>query len=180
MTELALHILDIAQNSISAQASLIEIIIYEDVKTDLLTIEIIDNGKGMNEKEVMKATDPYFTSRTTRKVGLGLPLFKQAAEQCAGSFSLQSFPGKGTKVKASMQHSHIDRQPIGDMPGTIALLASSNPDIDFIYKHITNKGRFTFDTREVKTELDQIPMTHPKVIKFIREMIQENLDTITN
>jgi hypothetical protein len=180
MTELALHILDIVQNSISAKASFIEITIHEDIKTDLLTIEITDNGNGMNEKELQNAFDPYFTTRTTRKVGLGLPLFKQAAELCSGSFFLESEPGKGTKVKASMQYSHIDRQPLGDLAGTIALLVSSNPAIDFIYDHTTNKGQFLFDTRAVKSELGHIPITHPKVTKFIREMIQENLEDLNN
>ena len=180
MTELALHILDIAQNSIVAKASLIEIIINEDANADRLTFEIKDNGKGMSEKEVQHATDPYFTSRTTRKVGMGLPLFKQATEQCVGTFILKSQVGKGTQVKASMQLTHIDRQPLGDMAGTMALLVSSNPNIEFVYKHITNKGEYVFDTREVKSELGNVPITNPKVIKFIKEMIQENLNEITH
>ena len=180
MTELALHILDIVQNSISAKATLIEIVIQEDVQEDRLTIEINDDGKGMSQKEAENATDPYFTSRTTRKVGMGLPLFKQAAEQCAGTFTLQSQLGKGTQVKASMQLTHIDRQPLGDMAGTIALLASSNPGIDFIYKHITNKDEFIFDTREIKSELDGVSISNPKIVRFIREMIQENLDELTH
>ena len=180
MTELALHILDIVQNSIVAKASLIEININEDINTDSLTIEIIDNGKGMSEDEVKRATDPYFTSRTTRKVGMGLSLFKQATEICAGTFTLESKLGIGTKVTSIMQYSHIDRQPLGDIAGTISLLVSSNPDIDFIYKHITNKGDYILDTKAIKEELDDVSITNPKVIKFIREMIQENLKEITN
>lgn len=180
MTELALHILDIVQNSIAAEAGLIEITINEDTANDLLSIEIKDNGRGMNENEVKNATDPYFTSRTTRKVGMGLPLFKQAAELCAGSLALKSKPGKGTEVKATMQLSHIDRQPLGDMAGTMALLVSSNPDIDFIYNHLTNKGHYHFNTMEVKAELGGVPITNPKITRFIREMIQENLHEIHN
>ena len=180
MTELALHILDIVQNSIVAKATLIEISIMEDKEEDLLTIEIADNGKGLSENEVRMATDPYFTSRTTRKVGMGLPLFKQAAELCSGTFSLESRLGIGTKVKASMQYNHIDRQPLGDIAGTISILISSNPAIDFIYKHITNKGEYMLDTNAIKAELGNVPVTNPKVIKFIREMIQENLKEIMN
>jgi signal transduction histidine kinase len=179
MTELALHILDIAQNSITAQANLIEITIKEDHKADLLTIVITDNGKGMNEEEVKKATDPYFTSRTTRKVGMGLSLFKQAAELCAGTLTLESVPGIGTKVKASMQYSHIDRQPLGDIAGTLVLLISSNPTINFIYKQITNKGNYILDTKAIKQELGDVSINNPKVVKFIREMIQENIHEIT-
>jgi len=166
MTELALHILDIVQNSIVAKATVIEISMMEDTEKDLLTIEIADNGKGMSEDEVRMASDPYFTSRTTRKVGMGLPLFKQAVELCAGTFTIESKPGIGTNVKASMQYTHIDRQPIGD--------------IDFIYKHITNSGEYILDTIAIKNELENISLTNPKVIKFIREMIQENLKEITN
>lgn len=180
MTELALHILDIVQNSISAKATLIEILIHEDVLEDKLTIEINDNGKGMSKEEVENASDPYFTSRTTRKVGMGLSLFKQAVEQCAGTFALQSQLGKGTQVKASMQLTHIDRQPLGDMAGTVALLASSNPGIDFIYRHITNSDEFLFDTREIKSELDGVSISNPKIVRFMREMIQENLDELTH
>jgi len=180
MTELALHILDIVQNSIVAKATVIEISMMEDTEKDLLTIEIADNGKGMSEDEVRMASDPYFTSRTTRKVGMGLPLFKQAVELCAGTFTIESKPGIGTNVKASMQYTHIDRQPIGDIAGTITLLISSNPTIDFIYKHITNSGEYILDTIAIKNELENISLTNPKVIKFIREMIQENLKEITN
>ena len=180
MTEISLHILDIVQNSIAAHASLIRITINEDLRGDVLTIEITDDGKGMTKEELKLAADPYFTSRTTRKVGLGLSLFKQAVEQCSGSFSIDSQPGVGTKVTASLQYAHIDRQPLGDMAGVVSLLASSNPSIDFIYKHISNKNEFMLDTREIKEQLDGISIANPKVKKFIREMIQENLNDINN
>lgn len=179
MTELSLHILDIVQNSIAAQANLIEITVIQDQKADIVTIEITDNGKGMNEEQVKKATDPYFTSRTTRKVGMGLSLFKQAAELCNGALTIESKSGIGTKIKVFMQYSHIDRQPLGDIAGTIVLLISSNPTIDFIYKQITNKGTYVLDTKAIKKELGDVPITNPKVVKFIREMIQENIYEIT-
>jgi hypothetical protein len=179
MTELALHILDIVQNSITGKATLIEITIHEDRKEDLLTIEIEDNGKGMNECEVKVAIDPYFTSRTTRKVGMGLSLFKQAAELCKGTLKLESTPGAGTKVKVDMQYSHIDRQPLGDIAGTIVLLISANPLIDFIYRHFTNEGSYVLDTKTIKDELGDVSIADPKIKKFIREMIQENLNEIT-
>jgi anti-sigma regulatory factor (Ser/Thr protein kinase) len=178
MTELSLHILDIVQNSIVAGATLIEIKITEDLRTDKLIIEISDNGKGMDENATKRAVDPYATSRTTRKVGLGLPLFKLAAEQCNGMLQIESKPGVGTKVTTTMQLNHIDRQPMGDISGVITLLVSANPAIDFVYEHITNKGEYVFETKAIKKELDDVPITNREVIKFICEMIQENLKEI--
>jgi len=180
MTELSLHILDIVQNSIVAKASLINIIIDENLKNDELMIQIIDNGNGMNQDELKRATDPFYTTRTTRKVGLGLSLFKQAAIRCSGSFTLESEPKIGTKIKATMQHSHIDRQPLGDIAGVIALLASSNPSVDFIYKHSTKQGEYIFDTREIKAQLSELSISNPKINKFLRAMIRENLHEIKN
>lgn len=178
MTELALHIMDIMQNSIMADASCIELRIYENRKEDLLSIEMIDNGFGMDSTTVAAVTDPYFTTRTTRKVGMGLSLFKQAAEQCGGSFHLESEPGVGTRMVVTMQQSHIDRQPMGDMAGVISLVVAANQEIDIVYNHITESGGFTFDTRQIKRMLDDISITDPKIVKFIREMIQENLTEI--
>ena len=111
---------------------------------------------------------------------MGLSLFKSAAEQCSGTFNITSEPGLGTKVAVTMQYAHLDRQPLGDIAGTIALLASSNPYTDFIYNHITNSGEYTFNTKEIKTELQDVSITNPKVIKFIREMIQENIKEINH
>jgi anti-sigma regulatory factor (Ser/Thr protein kinase) len=178
MTELALHIMDIMQNSIMANASRIELRIYENHTEDMLIIEIIDNGYGMDSTTVNKAIDPFFTSRTTRKVGMGLPLFKQAAEHCGGSFHIESEPGVGTRMTVTMKESHIDRQPMGDIAGVIMLVVSANPEIDFVYKHETEEGEFVFDTKQIKRILEDVSITDPKVIRFIREMIQENLNEI--
>jgi anti-sigma regulatory factor (Ser/Thr protein kinase) len=179
MTELALHIMDIMQNSIMANANRIELRIYENLSEDMLLIEIIDNGYGMDSTAINMSIDPFFTTRTTRKVGMGLPLFKQAAEQCQGSFHIESEPGVGTRLVVTMKRSHVDRQPMGDLPGVMSLIVASNPDIDFVYKHTTEEGEFIFDTKKIKQILEDISITDPKVLRFIREMIRENLAEIS-
>jgi signal transduction histidine kinase len=148
MEDLSLHILDIAENSISGSAKRIEIRIEEDPGSDMLTIEIKDDGKGMDEQTLQKAIDPFFTTRTTRRVGLGLPLLAQAARQTDGKIELDSKPGHGTTVKATFSLSHLDRQPMGDIQETIRTLVAGHPEIDFLYEHKTNDSIYRFDTRE--------------------------------
>jgi hypothetical protein len=178
MTELSLHILDLVQNSITAKASLIEIKVLEDDETNHLSIEIIDNGTGMDNERLQKVSDPFFTTRKTRKVGLGLSLFRQAAEQCNGSLTISSQLHKGTTVKVVMDNKHVDKQPMGDIPGVISLMVSANPTLDFTYTHITGKGTYLFTSKEVKQVLEDVPVNDPKVVKFMKAMIQDNLNEI--
>jgi signal transduction histidine kinase len=148
MEDLSLHILDIAENSIASSARRIEIRIEEDPGSDLLAIEIKDDGKGMDEQTLQKALDPFFTTRTTRRVGLGLPLLAQAARQTDGKIELASKPGQGTTIKATFSLSHLDRQPLGDIQETISTLVAGHPEIDFLYEYKTNDSIYHFDTRE--------------------------------
>jgi len=148
MEDLSLHILDIAENSISGSAKTIEIRIDEDRTKDLLTIEIKDDGKGMDEQTLQKALDPFFTTRTTRRVGLGLPLLAQSARESGGEIELNSEPGRGTIVKATFVHSHVDRRPMGDIDETIRTLVAGHPEIEFLYEHKTNGSIYHFDTRD--------------------------------
>jgi len=148
MEDLSLHILDIAENSISASAKRIEIRINENQAKDLLTIEIKDDGKGMDEQTLQKVLDPFFTTRKTRKVGLGLSLLAQAARESDGKIELSSAPGKGTTVKAVFCLSHLDCKPIGDIHETIRTLLAGHPGIDFLYEHKKNNSLYCFDTRE--------------------------------
>lgn len=175
MKDLSLHILDIAQNSISANATLVEIEITEDQKSDVLKIMIRDNGCGMGPEMLKKAIDPFFTTRTTRKVGLGLSLLKQNAERSGGKFKISSEEGKGTEVEAVFQYSNIDRPPLGDIAGTIALVASAKESTNVIFKYKTGNQEYIFNTLEVKNILDGIPISDAKVFNFIKEMIKENL-----
>lgn len=178
MKDLSLHILDIVQNSIVAGASLIQVDIDEQTNANSLVIRISDNGKGMDEETLKKVTDPYYTSRTTRKVGLGIPLFKQNAELTGGSLKLSSSPGAGTVLEAHFQHQHLDRPPLGDIAGVMVILVSANPELDFIYAHQLNQKNYTFDTREIKEVLEGIPLNEPEVVKMLRNMIKENLSEL--
>jgi len=178
MLELSMHILDIAENSIRAAAKLIEICIREDISGDTLTIEIIDDGKGMNPIKTRKVLDPFFTTKKVRNVGLGLPLLEQAAKAADGRLSLKTEEGKGTHVMTLFKNSHIDRQPLGSMSDTITTLVAGNPDIDFIYTHEKGGRAFKLDTREIRKQLDGVPLSNARVLRFIKEFIEEGLKEI--
>ena len=174
LTELSLHILDIAENSTRANASFIEIDVTIKPNEDMLSITIVDNGCGMNAEQLAQVTDPFFTTRTTRKIGLGIPFFKQAAESTLGSFSITSILGKGTTVNAVFGYSHIDRMPLGDLNSTIHTLLLMHPECDFLYRYRVNEKMFTLDTREFKEILQGIPFHTPEVSAYIKEYLQEN------
>lgn len=178
MKELSLNVLDIAQNSVVANASLIIIETAEDTAADLLTIIITDNGKGMTEEQVARVIDPFYTTRTTRKVGLGIPLYKMAAEMTGGSFEIKSEPGVGTTVTATFVLSSVDRMPIGDMEGTVEALIQMNPELDFVYNRKKDGAEFTLDTRELREMLDGVPLNNPDVGVWIKEYLAENLQAI--
>lgn len=178
MRELALHILDIAENSISAKATMIEIIVFIDTNDDQLSITIKDNGKGIDQETLMNIVDPFVTSRTTRRVGLGIPMFKAAAEACNGSFSIESELGKGTIVRADFQNSHIDRMPLGNMADTLTTLLVGTPEVHWILNYSKDGKTFVFDDQPIKAELDGVPLSEPEVLKFIRSYIQQGIDGI--
>jgi signal transduction histidine kinase len=173
MEDLSLHILDIAENSVAAKADKIVIRIIEDMKKDLLSIEIIDNGVGMDKGTLKKALDPFYTSKTVRRFGFGLSLLSEAAKAANGHLSVQSEKGKGTKTKAVFQHSHIDRQPLGDISQTIMTLIIGNPDIDFIFEHKKNDHASSLDTKKLKQELDEMPINSLAGIRMIRESLKK-------
>ena len=154
MEDLSLHILDIAENSVRAGANLIKITIDEDINKDILTIEIEDNGEGMDEETLEKVTDPFFTSKTVRKVGLGVSLLKEAARMAGGDLEITSSPGEGTNLRATFQHSHIDRKPIGDMTATMITLIFGNRDTRFIYSHKRNGRSFHADSERLFNEFN--------------------------
>ena len=178
MNELSLHILDICQNSIKADANLIRIIVEEDLKNDFYKIFIGDNGHGMSEKTLSEVSDPFFTTRSTRKVGLGVSLFKMAADMCNGNFSVDSIEGKGTVVTALFEHSHIDRAPLGDIGETIMILILNEKDIDIYYEHIFNNKIYIFDTREIRKVLGGIPFTEYSVILWIKDNIVNGIKNL--
>ena len=175
MREISLHIIDIAENGIAADADLIKIKISESRLKNLLEINVSDNGKGIPPELINKVTDPFFTSRSTRRVGLGLSLFQEAAGRCGGEFILKSREGKGTEVSASFVLDHIDLAPLGDLAGSIICLIMGNPGVDFVYTHIYNQRSFTIDTRDIKKELDGVPINRPEVLRYIEDMIKVSI-----
>lgn len=178
MKDLSLHILDIVQNSIRAKAKLIRIEITERPGEDQLIITITDDGVGMSPEQLKQAIDPFYTSRTTRKVGLGLSLLKQNAEMTNGSFHIESDPGVGTKVKVVFGMNHLDRPIMGDLTGTLLLLICSSEEVDYVFKHQTPMGEFELDTRIIRQTLENVSITHPDVRAFLKEMLRGNLEQI--
>jgi anti-sigma regulatory factor (Ser/Thr protein kinase) len=178
MKDLSMHIMDILQNSTRAGASEVTLEVLEDAAADTLTIRFIDNGCGMDAETVQKVINPFFTTRTTRKVGLGLPLLKQNTEQTGGNLDIQSEKGKGTTVTAVFGRSHLDRPPMGDLAGTVVLTASAYPNIRFIFHYHNADTDYVFDTDEVNEALDGISIQEPEVIQYLKEMIQENIGNV--
>ena len=175
MRELSLHLLDIAENSVAAGALNITIRVHEDLVTDRMFLSVEDDGKGMDAETAAKIVDPFVTSRTTRKVGLGLPLLKEAAEFCNGALNIDSEPGKGTLVVVTFQHSHIDRMPLGDLASTIITLLVSSPEIHWIFEYQVNNECFTLDDAPIKKELEGIPLTDPLVLGYLRELVNQGV-----
>jgi anti-sigma regulatory factor (Ser/Thr protein kinase) len=176
--DLSLHILDIVENSIRAEASRIEIHIVEDEERDLLSITIQDNGRGMEQDTLEKVLDPFTTTRNTRRVGLGLPLLAESARRTGGDITVHSEVGKGTTVRADFQYSNIDRIPIGNMIDTLMTLFVGNPEVDFSYTHTRGDKQFALDSADVKSQLEDVPLSHPEVVKTIREYLQEGFEEI--
>jgi len=181
MREIALHLLDIAENSVAADAHTIHLTVCEDLHHDRLTASVTDDGRGMDAEMVAKVVDPFVTSRTTRKVGLGIPLFKAAAEACNGGLMIQSELGKGTRLEVEFQHSHIDRMPLGDIASTLLTLIVAYANIRWIFHYTAvpangvQPEEFTLDTQALLSELGDIPLSEPVVLAFLRETIESGI-----
>ena len=175
MRELSLHILDIAENGVTAGADCIQILVEEVHRDDHLKIVIQDNGSGLPPEKRDKLTDPFVTTRTTRRVGLGLPLLAAAAQRCNGDFKVTSEAHKGTRVVATFQFNHIDRAPLGDIASTITTLIMGNSDIDFVYTHTIDQREFNLDTREIKAQMEDLSLSDPLVIHQLTKTIRTSL-----
>lgn len=178
MLELSLHILDIVENSTRAGAKRIYIDIMEDSDRDLLSLEIRDNGCGMSQEVLKKVMDPFFTTKTVRNVGLGIPMLAQAAERTGGRFTIESKGGEGTRVIAEFRLNHPDRQPLGDMASTLATMVAGNTDVDFIYRHRHDGLEYVLDTQAIRKEIGDVPMNHVEVLGFIKNHVQSGLEEI--
>lgn len=178
MKELSLHILDIVQNSVRAKATEVELIVNEDLTKNILEIIIKDNGKGMPKELIEQIKNPFATTRTTRKVGLGIPLLLEAAQRCDGDLDIQSEEGVGTILKTYFKHNHIDRAPMGDLVNTITMLILSSPEIRYIFTYSINSKDFTMDTKEVQDILGGVPINDLTVIKWLEDYLNENIGAL--
>ncbi len=178
MQEISLNILDIVQNSVRAGAKTIDVEVYEDTGEDVLFFSVNDDGCGMSEEMVQRVMDPFVTTRTTRKVGMGISLLRSAAQATGGDVELTSEVGKGTFIKATFSYGHIDRQPLGSMADTMTALITMNEAIDFCYKHTFNKHVFEFNTKEMKEILGEVPLSDPTVAAWLKDYIDEGVSNI--
>ena len=175
-----MHILDIVQNSISAGATLVTLTVDESPAEDLLTIAVGDNGRGMTPEQVSRLADPFFTSRTTRRVGMGIPLLMDSARQSGGDVRIESEPGKGTEVTAVFGYSNIDRPPLGDVANALMLLVSSNPDLDFLFTYRYDGEEFLFHTADVRDVFGKDALRNLTIIRNLEKMIKDNMREIRN
>lgn len=173
MRELSLHLLDIVQNSLEAGANLIEMRVVEDKLRDQFVLEVCDNGRGMSEQELLKAQDPFYTTRTTRKVGLGLSLLKANCQATGGDLFLESKPKEGTIVKAVLGLSHIDRPPLGDLVATMVTLVAGSTEVDFRLERRSETIDYCVDTRDLRRELGDVPLNNSQVISWLTEYLTE-------
>jgi hypothetical protein len=192
--DLSQHILDIVENGVTAGADLLHIDIQEDLSNDYLSIKIVDNGRGMDADILKRVADPWVTTRTSRRVGLGIPFLKQTAEMCGGHFEIQSEVGRGTVTQATFQHSHIDRPPLGDVASTVLCLIVGHPDVDVVYHHeviadVTTSAIadtaggthrvFELDTREIREVLgEDVPFSDPEVLAFLRSTLEDGVASL--
>lgn len=179
MEELCYHIIDIAQNSVAANSKNVYILLDDSTRADQIVIEVKDDGRGMDAQTMQNVQDPFYTTKSYKKVGLGIPLLKQAAQDCGGDFRMESEPGKGTLVFTSFQKSHIDTPPIGDLKNTIFTLIVSTEGANVDFTYATDLGRFNISIAQVKEQIGELHLTHPDVMKFLREYIEENVGKLT-
>ncbi len=175
MRELSLHLLDLVENSLEAGASLVDIRVIEDSVRNRLIIEVDDNGRGMEAATVTRVSDPFYTTRTTRSVGMGIPLLRAAAQRCNGELWVTSRPGEGTHVRAEFQRDHIDRAPLGDLKGTLMGILLSNRASDVRFAYSVDGRQFTLDTRELRDALGDVPLSHPRVRAWLDQYVDEGL-----
>jgi hypothetical protein len=177
--DLSQHILDIVENSVNAGASLVHLDIEQDLAHDRLSICVRDDGRGIDPTMLVAITDPWVTTRTTRRVGLGIPFFKQTAEMCEGDFEIESHPGQGTKICATFRWSHIDRPPVGALGDTLICIIVGYPQVNFVYHHRVDDQVFEFDTREIREILgDDVPLSDPDVLAFVKGALREGMEEI--
>lgn len=176
MQEISLHILDLIQNSIEAGATCISLSIEENQRENLFLVKIADNGRGISPETIDLVSDPFYTTRNTRKVGLGISLFSMTCRQSGGELKIKSSPGRGTELNGKMEYDHWDRPPLGDIVGTVTSILAANPEMDFRYNHKYNGREFYFSTGQIREILEEsIPINDIKILGWLKEYLSEQL-----
>ncbi|MBE3589109.1 MAG: ATP-binding protein [Thermoanaerobacteraceae bacterium] len=178
MEELAYHILDIARNSLEAGATAINITVEEDTEQNICRFTVADNGWGMSPQMLRRLEDPFFTTKSGKKVGLGFPLLRAAVEQCGGEMLIESKPGEGTRVCAAFPYNHVDRAPLGDMAQTICTLLAGNSHVDLKYTYIFNGRQVKLETQEIRKRLKNVPLDHPTILLWLRQYLTETTQAL--
>lgn len=178
MREISLHVLDLVRNSLEAGADWIEIEVRENRRADTLVVRVRDNGRGMDGEALRRAADPFYTTRSTRRVGLGLALFKAAAEQCGGELMLESREGEGTTVTVTFQHSHWDREPLGNMAATLIVILAGSPDLGLVYRHTVDGNTFEFSAGDARRRLEDVPIDYPKVLEWLEGYFRQSINNL--
>ncbi len=176
--DLCFHIVDLVQNSAAAGARRIVIRLLQSVEKGSLELAIEDDGRGMDAETVVKVQDPFYTTKGFKKVGLGIPLLKDTARICHGEFSIDSEPGQGTTIGARLERNHLDCPPLGDLAGTVVTLMVTLETVDLVLDYETDGGRFTVSSGEVRAEAGGLHLSHPDVLRFLREYVSENLQRL--
>ncbi|WP_082789017.1 ATP-binding protein [Desulfolucanica intricata] len=178
MEELSCHILDLARNSLEAGATGLEITITENPEENLLEFQVRDNGRGIDEKDIPRLMDPFFTTKQCKKVGLGIPLLLHAIKTCGGTLKIKPLPEKGTEVTACFPYHHLDRAPLGDLPGTLSVLLTAENYVDLLYRHKYKQDTFIFDTKELRSQLGEVPLKNPVVLTWLQNYLNNELNNL--
>jgi len=176
--DICFHLTDLVQNSVAAGATTIRLDIVESEKQDALTLQIVDNGRGMDPQTLEKVQDPFFTTKSFKKVGLGIPLFKATAQACLGEFTIRSAVGRGTEVKASMRKNHLDCPPMGNLQGTLLSLLVTLEAVDLQFSYRSDRGEFSISSSAIREQAGAVHFSHPEVYGFLREYIRDGLDHV--
>lgn len=175
MEDLSQHILDIAFNSLEAGAADIEITVREDIKSNMMEFKVLDNGRGINEEEILKMMDPFYTTKKNKRVGLGIPLLQEAVHRCGGKFEIKALPQKGTSITANFPYNHLDRAPLGDITGTLIALISSHKFLNLSYYHKYNDKTFSFNTKDIQARMKDIPLHTPEVLVWLKDQLTQEI-----
>jgi hypothetical protein len=173
--DICFHLVDLVQNSVAAGAGNIRLSIVESEDRDTLDLEVADDGRGMDDQTLEKVQDPFFTTKGFKKVGLGIPLLKATAQTCRGDFGIHSEVGRGTEVRASLQRSHLDCPPLGNLEETLLSLLVSLDQVDMQFSYRSERGEFSISSGAIRLQVGELHLSHPDVYQFLREYIHEGL-----